>query len=197
MSLPEITCPNCGTAMPLEVAIGHQGARDALIALANLHPSASRLQMLALRYVGLFAPARQKMRLDRVAAVLAELQALLSTGQVEWDGITYAAPLPYWMDAIEAMLARQGEMELPLRNHNYLRKVVSGNLRREAHAVERARETGLTGRTQTGGLPPPPPPAAPAAPKPAPVFSRPPIEALRGAIGQFAPKHLTKEQHDE
>lgn len=187
MSLPDITCPACGSAMPLEVALGHQGARDALAAMANLHPSAARLQMLALRYVGLFAPAKQKMRLDRVAAVLGELQALFAPGTVEWDGVTYAAPLPYWMDAMEAMLARQTEMELPLRNHNYLRKVVSGNLKRVVAQAERKREDTLTGRTQVGGLPPPPPPPpVPPGPKPA-TYTRPPIDALRGAIGQFAP----------
>lgn len=198
MSLPDITCPACGVAMPMEVALGHQGARDALLALATLHPSASRLPMLSLRYVGLFAPGKQKMRFDRVAAVLEEVKALVATGTVEWDGITYAAPLPYWMDAMEAMLARQGEMELPLRNHNYLRKVVSGNLKREAAQAERKQEDARTGRTQTGGLPPPPPPPpVAAAPKPAPAYAKPPIEALRGAIGQFLPKTLTKDTDHE
>lgn len=199
MSLPDITCPACGIAMPMEVALGHQGARDALLALATLHPSASRLPKLALRYVGLFAPAKQKMRFDRVAAVLIELGELFSPGTVEWDGITYAAPLPYWMDAMEAMLSRQSEMELPLRNHNYLRKVVSGNLKREAAQAERKQEDARTGRTQTGGLPPPPPPppVAAAPPKPAPAYAKPPIEALRGAIGQFLPKHITKDTDHE
>lgn len=198
MSLPDITCPACGIATPLESIIGHQGARDALLALATLHPSATRLPMLSVRYVGLFAPAKQKMRFDRLAAVLDEIKALISTGTVEWDGITYAAPLPYWMDAMEAMLARQAEMELPLRNHNYLRKVVSGNLRRDQAAAERKQEDQRTGRTQTGGLPPPPPPPPVAtAPKPAPAYSKPPIEALRGAIGQFLPKNLTKDTDHE
>lgn len=199
MSLPDITCPACGIATPLESIIGHQGARDALLALATLHPSATRLPMLSTRYVGLFAPAKQKMRFDRVAAVLDEIKALISTGTVEWDGITYAAPLAYWMDAMEAMLARQAEMELPLRNHNYLRKVVSGNLRRDQAAAERKQEDARTGRTQTGGLPPPPPPppVAAAPPKPTPAYAKPPIEALRGAIGQFLPKAITKDTDHE
>lgn len=185
MSLPEITCPACGTSMALEVALGHQGARDAMAALANLHPSGTRLQMLALRYTGLFAPTKQKMRFDRVAAVLGEVRELLASGSVEWDGITYPAPLPYWMDAMEAMLARQTEMELPLRNHNYLRKVVSGNLRREAAAAERKQEDQRAGRTQTGGLPPPPPLSTTAKPPPTDKPpTRPNIGALREAIGQ-------------
>lgn len=194
MSLPEITCPACGTSMALEVALGHQGARDAMAALANLHPSGTRLQMLALRYTGLFAPVRQKMRFDRVAAVLAELRELLSSGSVEWEGITYPAPLPYWMDAMEAMLARQSEMELPLRNHNYLRKVVSGNLRREAAAAERRQEDQRAGRTQTGGLPPPPPVSATAKPPPADKPpTRPNIASLREAIGQVIKPMPTNE----
>jgi len=200
VSLPDITCPACGVAMPMEVALGHQGARDALLALATLHPSATRLPMLSLHYVGLFAPAKQKMRFDRVAAVLAELRELFSSGTVEWDGITYAAPAAYWMDAMESMLARKSEMELPLRNHNYLRKVVSGNLRREAAAAERKQEDQRAGRTQTGGLPPPPqPPPVAAPPKPTAKYTRPPIDQLRGAIGQlgaFAPK-FSKESNDE
>ena len=70
----------------------------------------------------------------------------------------------------------------------YLRKVVSDNLRREAAQAERKQEDQRAGRTQTGGLPPPPPPPAAAAPKPAATYTRPPIELLRGAIGQHLPK---------
>lgn len=193
MSLPDLTCPACGATMGMEVALGHQGARDALAALANLHPSASRLPMLSLRYVGLFAPAKQKMRLDRVAAVLQEVGALVGTGKVEWEGITYAAPLAYWLDSMEAMLARQSELDLPFRNHNYLRAMVAGNLKREARDAERKKEDQLTGRTQTGGLPPPPPPVAPA-PKPAAKFVPPPMDALRQALGKVAPSKPTESE---
>ena len=151
--LPNVTCPNCNTAGSLDLFLGHQAASEALRALATLHPSGTRLQSAAMRYVGLFAPRKQQMRMDRVAGLLRELQALLASGRVEWEGATYAAPLDYWIGGMEAMLARRdaGKLDLPLDSHNYLRSVLAGAADKAEAQAERKREDGAAGRTPIAG----------------------------------------------
>lgn len=174
--------------MSLDVALGHQGASDALRALAGLHPSGTRLQLTAMRYAGLFAPRKQTMRMDRVAVVLRELSELMASGRVEWEGVSHAAPLEYWIGGMEAMLARRdlGKLDLPLDNHNYLRSVVAGAADRAAARAETARENQLAGRTPVGAPPPAPPETA--AKREEPVRRRPPPEvfqSLNEAIGRL------------
>lgn len=176
--LPNVTCPNCNTAGSLDLFLGHQAASEALRALATLHPSGTRLQSAAMRYVGLFAPRKQQMRMDRVAGLLRELQGLLASGRVEWEGATYAAPLDYWIGGMEAMLARRdaGKLDLPIENHNYLRSVVAGAAdKAEAQAeaqAERHREDTAAGRTPLPGSRPAAPSSSPA-PAPAPAAADP------------------------
>lgn len=160
MTLPAIPCPSCNVRAPLDVWLPHAAARDAMLALANLHPSQSRLAMTALRYVGLFAPARQEMRWDRIATVLADLQALISFGQVEWEHQRFAAPLDYWIAAMDSMIA-DPRIERPLKNHNYLRAIVAGMGRKAAAGAERAENDRRAGNTPVGGLPPSSPPLQP------------------------------------
>jgi hypothetical protein len=97
--LPLVACPSCNARMSLDALVGHQGARDALLALAQVHPAQARLSLTALRYVGLFAPERQEMRFDRVASLLRELAEVIGTGRVERRGRTLPAPLDYWLAA--------------------------------------------------------------------------------------------------
>lgn len=172
--LPMIACPSCSARMSLDVAVGHQGARDALLALAQIHPSHTRFAWTALRYVGLFAPAKQEMRWDRIAGLLREIAELVSTGKVERGSQVLPAPLDYWILGMEDMLAGRDRLRLPLKGHGYLLEVVIGMSDRAAGRSERAEEDRKAGRTQTGGLP------VPAAP--APISAQPTPPARRGEM---------------
>jgi hypothetical protein len=122
--LPIVACPVCGTKIPLEVWIACTATREAFLALASLHPS-QRLPWTAMRYAALFAPARQTMRWERIADVLREIGELVSSGRVEWKHQTLPAPLDYWLNGMEALLAKT-DLRRPLSNHNYLKAVVAG-----------------------------------------------------------------------
>lgn len=182
MGLPAITCPCCNVAMPLEAVFAHQGARDAFLALAGLHPS-QRLAMTALRYIGLFAPARQAMRWDRIADLMNEIRELVSSGRVSWKHQEHAAPLDYWISAMETMLA-DPVLRRPLSSHNYLKAIVAGMGERVEARAEQRDEDARAGRTPVGA--PRREPATPAPPKP-----RMAPEAAREKINQFKQK-LTK-----
>lgn len=154
--MPIVSCPVCNAQTPLDALLGHQGARDALLALAGLHAS-QRLQLSALRYVGLFAPAKQTMRLDRVADLLAELRTLMAPGTVQHKGKTYAAPVDYWINAMDDMLARRAELTLPMTGHKYLIAIVAGYSERSDAMSERARQQSAAGTTPPVGYAAPPP----------------------------------------
>jgi hypothetical protein len=179
MALPAVSCPCCNVPLPLEAWIAHAASREAFLRLSSLHPSL-RLPMTALRYVGLFAPRKQTMRWERIADVLAEVQGLISTGQVEWKSQVLPAPLDYWLAGMETMLAR-ADLVTPLGNHNYLKSVVAGMSETrqagdEAQGLARGR-----GETPVGAVAPAAQPAA------APV----PAARTRGAM----PTHI-REQLD-
>lgn len=139
--LPTVCCPACNARMSLDVVMGHQGARDALLALAELHPAMATLASAAVRYVGLFAPAKQVMRFDAVACRLNELAALIAPGRIEDRGRAWVTPVSYWVDAMEHMLATRDNLQLPLSGHNYLKRIVVGIADRAEGRSEEARET--------------------------------------------------------
>lgn len=138
--LPTVACPSCNAQMPLDVLIGHQGARDALLALAKLHPSQARIVMTAIRYAGLWAPEKQALRFDRLAAILTDLGQLIGTGTVGKRGVNHPAPLDYWITAMEDMLANRDRLRLPLASHGYLKSVVASYADRAAASAERTAE---------------------------------------------------------
>lgn len=137
MSLPAVSCPCCNVQLPLEAWLAHTGTREAFLALAGLHPS-MRLPMTALRYVGLFAPAKQTMRWERIADLLAEVRELISSGRVSWRHQDLPAPLDYWLAGMETLLAKT-DLRRPLSNHNYLKAVVAG-MSDQAEAGKEAKE---------------------------------------------------------
>jgi hypothetical protein len=195
MSLPAVSCPSCNASMSLDVLLGHQGARDALLALATLHPG-SRLQMTALRYVGLFAPKKQAMRFDRVADLLREVAELIAPCRVEWKGLSHPAPMEYWLDAMEDMLSRRAELDLPMDKHNYLRAAVAGNAAKAAGQAERSRDDQLAGRTPVG-TPGPARPETAAKTLPPPPRFRPNadhFQSLRDAMNGVVPAAQSTEE---
>lgn len=143
--LPLIPCPVCNSQIPVEVWMAHAGARQAIVALAEMHPG-WRLGAVSLRYLALFAPEKRTLSLDRVAAILVELGDLIRPARVEWKGRTWAAPVEAWVQAMEEMLAST-TIARPLKNHNYLRSVVAGLCDADDAAQERGRHQRGSGST--------------------------------------------------
>lgn len=192
--LPEMVCPACQCRMPMEAWLGHAGAREAILALAQVAPGERRLAWSALRYAGLFAPAKQAMRFDRLAALLAELGELIASGRVEWEGVRHAAPVALWVEGMEEMIARRhaGALRVPLGNHNYLRAVVAGlaegaAARSEAR-TEAARQSGARIERAEAAAEEPPFAAPPAEAEPP---RQPMPEAVARALRDFARRKTT------
>jgi len=145
MPLPAVSRPCCNVQLPLEAWIAHQGAREAFLALAGLHPSV-RLPMAAIRYAGLFAPAKHTMRWERIADLLLEVREMVSGGRVEWKGQNLAAPLDYWLMGMDTLTAKE-DLRRPLTSHNLLRAIVASYSDQAQAGAEKQRLTQGRGET--------------------------------------------------
>lgn len=142
--------------MSAEVVFANEGINEAVKHLVNLHPEGRRLLRPALDYVGLFAPVKTEMRRERVAAVLRELSPLIHAGTVsDAHGREWPAPLDYWRQALEEMIARRdsGALKLPLKSHGYLTAIVVGLSSKAAAAAERHTEAQRAGHAGAGTAP--------------------------------------------
>lgn len=135
--------------MSLDVLIANESAREAVMAALEVPPP---LGKLLLQYVGLFRPTKYALGFDRVASLLNELLPMLKENVIERNGITYPAPLPYWREAIEQMLAARERLVLPLKSHGYLLEIIAGIASKTAGKAEARREEKLQTRTTTGGM---------------------------------------------
>jgi hypothetical protein len=132
-----LSCQACGAAISLDAAIGHEGASEAVkIALQLPSP----LGKLLIQYVGMFRPAKRQLTMDRLASLLGDLLQMIDEGKIERGGRTYSAPLTYWQQAIEDMLAKREQLTLPLKSHGYLLTIIAGYAEKADAAAEKAAE---------------------------------------------------------
>lgn len=132
-----LTCPCCGATESLDSALSAAAAKDfALQALRAPDALAERLY----RYLGLFRPRERVLSWPRAAKLLAELNDAIAAGQIQRDGRAWAAPLDYWMQALDATLDARPTLVLPLKNHGYLYAIIAGISSSAAARAEEAEE---------------------------------------------------------
>lgn len=135
----QLNCPACGATFSLDVIIGHDGARDAvLVALQLPAPLGKSL----IQYIALFRPAQRALSMDRLAKLLNELLPMISKAQIERNGTHYAAPVAYWQQALDDMVAQRSKLTLPLKSHGYLLTIIAGYAEKTAAKAERQNEQG-------------------------------------------------------
>jgi hypothetical protein len=144
----KLVCPACGSVNSLDSLIGHDGARAALAELAAL---SGPLAGAVLRYLALFRPEKRQLSLDRVAALLAELNPMILGACITRNGRIYAAPREVWVAAIDSILSSRDRLTLPLKSHGYLLEVIVGQVGKAEAAAESKREAGRAGHTPVGG----------------------------------------------
>lgn len=155
MSMPTFKCPVCRNQLTWETIFAHEGVREAMVALVNAHPSGSKLLRPLLGYVGLFSPVKTAMRYERIAVLLNELVSMINSSQVHRDGTVFAAPLDYWINAMNEVLARRDAeaLRLPLTSHGYLIEIIAGYSRKADAAAESIREKQRAGYAGMGANP--------------------------------------------
>ena len=117
-------CPNCGTSNSLDSLVGDAEAAEVLKMLLELDVNMGKA---AIRYVGLFRPAKSQLSWARTAKLLNELMPMMKAQTAERDGVSHPAPAEAWLHGFnETVNARdQGRLKLPLKSHGYLLEIVS------------------------------------------------------------------------
>lgn len=133
----KISCPACGAVASLDVLLGHEGARDAVMTAMSLP---APLGKLLVQYVALFRPASRQLSMDRLASILGELLPLVDAARIERSGRIWAAPIGNWKLAIAEILAKRDKLTLPLKSHGYLLEILAGIANKAEGKVEEKTE---------------------------------------------------------
>ena len=119
-----IKCPNCGAVHSLDSLINDADASSVLRAVLEMD---AEIGKAAVRYVGLFRPAKSQLSWVRTAKLLNELMPMIKAQEAVRDGVSSPAPAEAWLHGFnETVNARdQGRLKLPLKSHGYLLEIVS------------------------------------------------------------------------
>ena len=119
-----IKCPNCGAVHSLDSLINDAEASAVLRAVLEMD---AELGKAAIRYIGLFRPAKSQLSWARTAKLLNELLPMIKAQEAARDGVCFPAPAEAWIHGFnETVNARdQGRLKLPLKSHGYLLEIVS------------------------------------------------------------------------
>ncbi len=120
----KLVCPECGATASASSWVNDAEVREVLAAVVKLPgPVAAG----CLPYLGLFRPGSRALAWKRARTLVAELSALVSPGHVQIQGkVARPCPPSLWVRAMDEMVARRDRLQLPVKNHNYLRQIAWG-----------------------------------------------------------------------
>ncbi|PJJ96446.1 hypothetical protein CO615_10785 [Lysobacteraceae bacterium NML75-0749] len=134
------TCPHCAFQAEIEAFFSDDDGKRLAAVVADLPPECARA---LLRYLRLFKPARQGLRMARAVKIAQEVRILIERGTVARDertGVHRPVSPAMWAEGMETMLDQRGKLTLPLDGHGYLRAVVFGLADKADAQAERQRE---------------------------------------------------------
>lgn len=144
----KLSCPACGSVASLDVLLGHEGARDAVMAAMAMPAPIGKIMV---QYLGLFRPAQRNLSMDRLANLINELLPMIAEAKIERHGRIWGAPQDYWKMAMEDMLIKRDKLTLPLKNHGYLLTIIEGYSSKAEAKAETQTEARKSGHTPMGG----------------------------------------------
>ncbi|HHX2523137.1 TPA: hypothetical protein ACU8BU_001386 [Neisseria subflava] len=118
-------CPNCGAANSLDSLVSDAEAAEVLKMLLELDADIGKA---AIRYIGLFRPAKSQLSWARTAKLLNELLPMIKAQEAARDGVCFPVPAEAWIHGFnETVNARdQGRLKTPLKSHGYLYEILAG-----------------------------------------------------------------------
>ena len=119
-----IRCSNCGAVHSLDALIADAEAAEVLRLLLEMDGGIGKA---AVRYLGLFRPAKSQLGWGRMAKLLKEILPDIQTASIRRDGLEVAAPAEAWLYGFgETLAARDaGRLKTPLKSHGYLYEIIS------------------------------------------------------------------------
>lgn len=110
-----LSCPACHSRFSLDIILQDEAARDLLALRGSLPP---RIWNPLIAYLGLFRSETRALAWDKALKLAREIQALgMESGQ--WEQLETALA-----ETVESLRLRGGK---PLKNHNYLKRVLENS----------------------------------------------------------------------
>lgn len=134
-----LSCPACNAETSLEVLVAREA--DARAVAAFLERSLPLGEALV-RYIALFRPAKRRLGLARMVALIEEIMPDIERHAIDRKGREWRAEPRAWRHAFETVLAARdkGTLSLPLTSHGYLYEVLCALAEKAEAAVESQRE---------------------------------------------------------
>ena len=148
------TCATCGAEESLDALIHRMIDDDQVRRLiADIMTTSLPLGGLVLRYLRLHKPAKQKLRMDKVAKILGELLGDMQRGTIERKGRSWAIDKEGWKIALESVFTAElkGSLTLPLDGNAYLYEVVMRLSDKAEGEAEKAAATSSKSRAHQSG----------------------------------------------
>lgn len=144
-----LTCPACHAEQSLDAALGREADARAVAALVE---RSVPLGAALVRYIGLFRPAKRRLGMDRMVALVMELLPDIERGAIARKGRDWPVTAALWMAAFDQVLAARdkGTLTLPLSSHGYLYEVLCGLADKAEAAAERQQEDQRRQRREAG-----------------------------------------------
>jgi hypothetical protein len=134
-----LTCPACHAETSLDALLGREVDARAVAGLLERHlPLGDAL----MRYIGLFRPAKRRLGLARMVALVEELMPDIERHAIDRKGREWRVEPRAWRAGFDAVLAARdkGALVLPLTSHGYLYEVLCGAAEKAEAALETQRE---------------------------------------------------------
>lgn len=145
------TCNVCGAEESLDALLLRMIDDDQVRRLiAQVLTTSLPLGGLVVRYLRLHKPAKQKLRMDKLAKLLGELVPDIQRSAIERNGRTWAIGTDGWKAALQAVFDahEKGTLSVPLEGNGYLYQVLM-RLADKAEAFDE-RATEAARRSATG-----------------------------------------------
>lgn len=147
------TCSVCGAEESLDGLLARMIDDDQVRRLvADVLTQSLPLGGQVVSYLRLHKPPRQKLRMAKVAQILAELVPDIKRGAITRKGREWQAPGPAWQAAFAAVFEARdkGQLALPLPGNAYLYEVLMRQADRAEAAVERDQADQSRSRAHVG-----------------------------------------------
>lgn len=120
-----VGCPSCGAEISLDALLTNEAARQSIARLAEI---SLPFGALTVRYIALFRPAKRRLSIERMVALIDELLPDVQRQAINRRGRDWDAPIEAWRAGMETVLAARdkGTLTTPLTSHGYLYEVLMG-----------------------------------------------------------------------
>lgn len=143
-----LTCPTCGAAASAESWSNDMACREVLALITRLPQPLPRV---AVDYLGLFRPGERGLSWKKALRIAGEIGELVRVGYVSVPGqVDRNCSASVWARGMEQMAEQRSALRLPMKNHNYLKRVVwdlANHVDREREKVGPVKRDGRVLRT--------------------------------------------------